>query len=134
MDQGKVSRRRILRALGVLLPLQHASSALSNALPCKADGDRLVGLFTRQTSAAAIGDLYLASRGDRPDVDKLMEEFVRLDPSPGTILNELTESELRLHVQGRIAQDFSTGQTTRVNGWVFANSELLLYALVSISS
>jgi hypothetical protein len=63
-----------------------------------------------------------------------MEEFVRLDPSPGTILNELTESELRLHVQGRIAQDFSTGQTTRVNGWVFANSELLLYALVSISS
>lgn len=134
MNQEKVSRRKILGVFGALLPFQHASSALGNAVTGKGDGDRLVGLFTRQTSAAAIGDVYLASRDDQPDADKLIEEFVRSDASPGISLNELTESELRLHVQERIAGDFSAGQTTRVNGWVFSNSELQLYALVSISS
>jgi hypothetical protein len=96
--------------------------------------DRLLGMFTHRSSAAAIGAAYLTSRSDAPDEEGLIGEFLHTDFVSATALNEMTASELRRHVQERVARDFRSGHVTHVNGWVLSDSEVLLYALAAVTT
>jgi hypothetical protein len=83
---------------------------------------RLLVLFDRPDSAAAVGREYLREHPDEVDVSTLL---AALDSAGPRSLHEW--------LRWRQAHDFEHGQTVTVQGWVLARTEARLCVLAALA-
>lgn len=96
------------------------------------DAARLSCLFRHPEGAAQLGQRYLETTADKPDIMRLVEligKHLELESGP---IHKVPEDELRASLARRIRTDFSRGNTVALDGWVLSVTEARLCALVSL--
>jgi len=125
-----VSRRHLLLAL--------ATTGLAGAIGGRAPGvvrrhhQRLAWLSVvgHRRSSRIVGRAYLASAPDPCDAASLQRQLLPTDPGRSSALLD-DVGRLRRYVRGRIEDDFDSGRTVQVHGWVLSETEARLCALVT---
>lgn len=120
-----VSRRRLLEVLaGTVLPL------LGRPRRNPPVSDAWKSLVGSRRSRAAVGRAYLASQPGRIDARGLEQSLLPADPAHAAwVLGDV--ERLRRHVRERIRSDFEAGRTVHIRGWVLAETEARVCALLS---
>jgi hypothetical protein len=121
IGQQTLSRRRLLRALGLL----GLSAAACGPLPRRPRG--LPVPLERHESAAVVGAEYLRRRPSEADRAILWRLLGLPDAWRGA-----SERELATRLVDRHVDDFRSGRTLRLAGWTLSLTELRLCALVSL--
>ncbi len=121
-----LSRRHALAVLaGTLLP---RLGWPRRDLPA---GDSWQSLVGNPQSGRTVGRAYLTSRSGRVDPRALERLLLPADPQRAAwVLGDV--ERLRRHVRERIRSDFEAGRTVRVRGWVLAETEARVCALLSL--
>jgi hypothetical protein len=129
-----ISRRRAIALLGLLAasaavpvgswrglvqPTRHADIAA-----------RLAALISAHNSGRAIGLAYIAKVPEEAGRELVLHHLTRTlqlaaNPSPA-------ENELRSRLTSAVSQDFATGQTVTLDGWVLSRTEARLGALIAM--
>ena len=114
-------RRREFLSVSALLAassLGPRPSRASDAAPWSARGS---------DSAAHIGRAYLAKHEDERDVDVLRAHL-------GDLVSQSGGDGLAERAGARIREDFATGRTVQVDGWLLSRTEARLCALAALRS
>lgn len=118
-----LSRRRLIIGTGAALAVA--------VIPCvrvKADPDtaaRIVAVFGRPASAAAVGRAYLARFPEEASRSVLVG---KLD----LVHFRGADDELRSRLRSLAMQEYASGQVEMIDGWVLARSELRRCALATL--
>ncbi|HYM32604.1 MAG TPA: hypothetical protein VEU47_14965 [Candidatus Cybelea sp.] len=122
-----IDRRRLLEiAAGVL-----AASALRPSLSSAGDAARYSAVLRRADAAARLGQLCLARLGG-DDHEAALVERITTALGPGAA--RLDATGLKAAVRAACANDFAAGRTIDVAGWILAETEVRLYALVALET
>jgi hypothetical protein len=127
--QSRISRRRLLSAVGT------AALAIGGLLRVQSGLGRhsLRALWLSVVparSSRAVGRAYLASSRAAPDVPTLLRQI--LPHAELAVALEDDVDGLRQHLRGRIEEDFDSGRTVQLHGWVLAETEARMCALVAL--
>ena len=130
-------RQLLLTGLSALAALPASQAIAWRGLPA-AGTDRLAaraaGLITDRQSAIAVGQAYLAQHPEEADLDRLVGALFADKPSAQPRGSDETEEEaIRKWVAVRIEDDFRRARIAAVGGWVLAQTEARLCALVSLA-
>jgi len=129
MMTNPLTRREFFRSLSIIL-LVPWSAGLPAEHQAHTFVDRLLGVCGHSPRAArAIGCAYLRSRPDEQDVVSITKKIIEQDPDLVNCLKSAHEARLERILKRRIAEDFSSGNTVQLNGWVLARTEVRLCAL-----
>ena len=135
----RIARRNIvLSFLGLtavhVLGLKNALAAHSEHAATDHLARQLTTLVPHPESARLIGAAYLAAKPQEADVMTLIK--LLCSDLNGSGLNGRPQSPPRAQLRGQLAarrsDDFSEGRIVRVKGWIIANTEARLCALVSL--
>jgi hypothetical protein len=92
--------------------------------------DRLAAILPA-TSAAAIGREYLRANPGEADPDAVVRRLVAR--APGLVsARRASDRDVRAAVLASTRLDFRDGETVRIHGWILAQTEVLLCALVAL--
>lgn len=127
--QGGLSRRAVLR-LAAALPTLPAFCPLPVAAGEADAAARLLSLLAHRDSAARIGRLYLRRFPGEADARRLASMILGQASAPAAAPS--APDALRRQVAQRRRQDFATGETVRVEGWILSRSEARLCALAAL--
>lgn len=111
---------------GIVSTPGYAIRILSGRRP----GDHLVAFYSRDFLAAqVIGRAYLRVAPGEADANLLAGILVRRDPALDVRRNPPDDRRIVGILRDRIAKDFETGHTVRIDGWVLSKTEARLCAL-----
>ena len=88
----------------------------------RALAERLIGLFNSPYSALALGHRSLEQQADKG------QPWLSLTFPRAT---EKTEADLKHRLRAQIQQDFETGRTVLLDGWIVAETEAQVCALLA---
>ena len=95
---------------------------------------RILQIFKNTNSAKAIGTEYINSLPEIATAQEFLAKFLNSEPKAGVPILELSHDELLINIRQKISADFELGRTNRVGGWIFAETELLLFSFVALQS
>jgi hypothetical protein len=127
----RLTRRRFLALAVVLAPWLYAARAVAAAATPRgaAPADRLARLFHHPESAIVVGRAYLRSAPTEADIDGLVTALAAtLDRD----VSSLAEHDLRAQIERRVLEDFTTGATLHLDGWILSRTEARLCGLVTL--
>jgi len=135
---GNLSRRSLLKILGALLGSASIRSREAVALQT---ANRLrdpvvlqaLTLFKHRKSALLIGIYYLKGRPDEADREVLIASVFHGNHHL-TISSTPDIQSLRNWLQRRRREDFECGRTVNINGWILAETEVRLCALLLLEA
>ena len=88
-------------------------------------------VFHKKSSAAAIGKEYLATMGVTADVEMMTESVARaLSLSPD---GAISIESARALLKRRVREDFRSGNTVSLQGWVVSLTEAQVCAIVTLN-
>jgi len=127
-----VSRRRLLTVLAGGAVASAAARFRLGFRPARRD-DRTVWLSLVRDcrSSRAVGRAYLASLPAVPDSSDLRRRLLPSDPQRAASVVSDVE-RLRQHIGRQVRDDFGSGRTVQVRGWVLAETEARVCALIAM--
>ena len=130
-------RQLLLTGLSALAALPASQALAWRGLPVAGTDTfaaRAAGLITDRQSAIAVGQAYLAQHPEEADLDRLVGALFADKPLAQPRGSDETEEEaIRKWVAVRIEDDFRRARIAAVGGWVLAQTEARLCALVSLA-
>jgi DNA-binding IclR family transcriptional regulator len=111
-------QRRAMLLAGLAAALVRPARAAPSHLPA--------GYFRHPASARAIGRAYLAAVPAEADAARIAA-LLALGPASGA-----SPAALRRRMAARLRADFAAGRTIVLDGWLLAESEARLCALVAL--
>lgn len=91
----------------------------------------LANIFHEKSSAAAMGKEYLARVGGKADAEIMMESVARaLSLSPD---RAISIESARALLKRRIREDFRSGNTVSLQGWVVSLTEAQVCTIVTLN-
>jgi hypothetical protein len=124
----KLSRRDALLALGAaVLWAWAAPGCAPSESPLARAARRLADSRRARPAAARLGRAYLAGLPQTPEIDALVASLCG-NPEP----DWPDEAALRTFLAERVGRDFDEGTVVEAAGWVLAESEARLYAVVAL--
>jgi hypothetical protein len=122
-----MNRRRLLTGLvaaGVLLGVGAGRMCRAAAGPAH----RLLATLRQPSSAARVGQAFLAAYPGERDAEALTEEI--LTRVSGA--HPIGTRRLRQAISREIRQDFASGRVVSVDGWILSETEAKLCGLVAL--
>jgi hypothetical protein len=107
--------------------------ALAPAAPAESQVEKLLSVFSRRPSAAAVGEAYLRQLDHTPAVDGLAKEVMDGIGLSGEALAQAEPDQLRARIRARNSADFAAGRTISVQGWVLGRTEVQLCGLAALA-
>lgn len=133
-----VKRRTFLSAVSVLAAKAGFGSALAAAESrfeidrTSMLADQLIKAYPERLSAVAVGDACLQGRAARPRLHGLIDELMTTLEIPASHLSAMTVGDLRARLKARTSDDFQTGRTVQVKGWLLGETEARLCSLTAL--
>lgn len=93
---------------------------------------RMVSIFNNELSAKVVGAEYLRLSQSDADLEHMLDSICRTCGHDTQALMDKDDQQLRDVLVARQRQDFSEGQTVRVQGWVLSKTEARLCALTTL--
>jgi hypothetical protein len=95
------------------------------------DAARLMRAFSCPESAAALGRAYLSTAPWEGSPTVLVKSIAASLPAGYLVLRTADEKQLESQLARQLKEDFTTGNTVIVDGWIVAKTEARLYALAA---
>ena len=96
-------------------------------------GNRFVNIFAHNLQAArTVGHAYLRETPQEYNVDILTEMILRSGTAFSQRLDALSEKNLNANLRNLITEDFTSGNTVHVDGWVLSRTEARICALCAL--
>jgi hypothetical protein len=129
MITDSLTRRDFFRSLRSILVVPWLSGLLPEP-QAHAFADQLVRVFGHSPRAAhTIGYAYLQGRPEERDLILITKRIIARDAELVNCLDKAYQGPLERILKRCIAEDFSSGNTVQLNGWVLAKTEVRLCAL-----
>jgi hypothetical protein len=133
---GDTSRRRfLLGACAVAVPVALAPlkpwRAIVEVTGARTPAARLAGLLAHRDSARSLGRAALAALPGATTPPALAAAVLADLPGDAAALAAASDDDLRALVAARVREDFDSGDTVRVDGWILSCTEARLCALAS---
>jgi hypothetical protein len=133
---GDTSRRRfLLGACAVAVPVALAPlkpwRAIVEVTGARTPAARLAGLLAHRDSARSLGRAALAALPGATTPPALAAAVLADLPGDAATLAAASDHDLRALVAARVREDFDSGDTVQVDGWILSCTEARLCALAS---
>jgi hypothetical protein len=133
---GDTSRRRfLLGACAVAVPVALAPlkpwRAIVEVTGARTPAARLAGLLAHRDSARSLGRAALAALPGATTPPALAAAVLADLPRDAAMLAAASDDDLRALVAARVREDFDSGDTVQVDGWILSCTEARLCALAS---
>ena len=124
-----IDRRTFVKGATLGLAAPGLLAALAGCGPSPDLGSRLTGFYGDATAADAVGRAYLQVTPEEQDRDQLVEALAGGELEAWEELLRRDPAALEAAVRARHLDDFATGRTVRLHGWILSRTEARLAAL-----
>jgi hypothetical protein len=96
------------------------------------DAQRLLRAFSNHESAAELGRAYLATAPREGSPTVLVELITAKLPAGSAELRTADDGQIRSLLAQQVKEDFSSGNSVAVDGWIISKTEARLCALATL--